>query len=260
MVTAAYSLTTPSLKQPLAWSAGLHAALLALLLLSAFTARSGEAWSGGGGGAVTIGLAAGVPGVPLPRPDVVTTSRTVDPTRGLYKSEPRAKKPDTSSRQLPEFERNKPPRYVTRPSRTLEDTTPPPTGAIPYGQGGTPSLPYTHFTMGTGTPGGMSLGGPGGDFATRFPTYVNAVRQRISGNWLQSTIDPAIQFAPRVVLTFQILRDGTVTNFQFTRRSGNASVDASAYRAVLESSPLERLPSEYSGSSVSVEFWFEFRR
>jgi protein TonB len=89
---------------------------------------------------------------------------------------------------------------------------------------------------------------------------VEAVQRRVSGNWLQSTVDPGIQYAPRVVATFDILRDGTVTNVQVTKSSGNGSVDMSAVRAIRESSPLDRLPPEYSGSKVSVEFWFDFKR
>jgi outer membrane biosynthesis protein TonB len=42
--------------------------------------------------------------------------------------------------------------------------------------------------------------------------------------------------------------------------SGNHSVDNSALRAILNSSPMSGLPSNYSGSSVTVEFWFEFHR
>jgi protein TonB len=248
----------PSLKLPLVWSVALHLLLSTFVLLSGFRSAQGEVWSGPGGGAVTIGLAAGLSGVPLPRPEVVSRSRTVDATKGLYQSEPRTKPPDEEGTRLPEFEKSK--RRISHPSKVLEDNTPPPSGAIPYGQGGTPSLPYTQFNMGTGTPGGMGFGGPGGDFGKRFPWYVEAVRKRISGNWLQSTVDPAIRFAPRVVVIFQILRDGTAANVQLTRGSGNASVDTSAIRAVRDSSPFERLPSEYSGGNVSVEFWFEFRR
>jgi TonB family protein len=62
------------------------------------------------------------------------------------------------------------------------------------------------------------------------------------------------------MFTFQILRDGTVTNIQMTTSSGNRSVDDSARRAILNSSPASPLPSNYSGSIVTVEFWFEFRR
>ena len=64
----------------------------------------------------------------------------------------------------------------------------------------------------------MSFNGVGGgDFGSRFSWYVEAVQRRISGNWLQSTVDPSVSAAPRVVVTFTILRDGTVTNIQITQ-------------------------------------------
>jgi protein TonB len=100
----------------------------------------------------------------------------------------------------------------------------------------------------------------GGDFGSRFSWYVEAVQRRVSSNWLQSTVDPSVSAAPRVVVVFTILRDGTVTNIQLTQRSNNYSVDTSAVRAVKDSSPLQALPPAYSGSSVNVEFWFDFRR
>lgn len=261
MAAAAHSLPEPSLKRFLLVSAALHGLLIGWTIFSALYIPRGNAWSGTGGSATTIGLVSGLPGVPLPRTEMTTTSRTVDATKGLYKAEPPPKtKPDNSGTQLPEFEKNKPPRHVTRPSRTLEDTTPPPSNAVPFGQGGAPAIPYTQFNMGTGTQGGIGMGGPGGDFGARYPWYVEAVRRRVSTNWLQSTVDPSIRFAPRVVVVFQILRDGAAANIQITHSSGNSSVDTSAIRAVRDSSPLERLPSDYSGGFVSVEFWFEFHR
>jgi TonB family protein len=63
-----------------------------------------------------------------------------------------------------------------------------------------------------------------------------------------------------VYVTFQILRNGQIANAQLTNSSGVASLDRSALRAVFDSSPMPPLPTEYAGSSVSVEFWFDFRR
>jgi protein TonB len=103
-------------------------------------------------------------------------------------------------------------------------------------------------------------GTAGGDFGSRFSWYVEAVQRRISGNWLQSSVDPSVGTAPRVVVTFTIMRDGTVTNAQITHSSNNYSVDNSALRAVRDSSPLDRLPGGYTGPSVNVEFWFDFHR
>jgi TonB family protein len=247
---------------PLVLSAVFHCALLSSLILSPLFNNSGTGWgSQGGGGAVTVGLVGSLSGVPLPRPETVTTNRVVDTSQGLYKAEPKPKAPDTAVEKVPEFKKEKQPHYVTRPSRTLEDTTPTPQNAVPYGQGGAPSVPYSQFTMAGATQGALEFGGPsGGDFLGRFPTYVDAVRNRISSNWLQSTVDPSVRWAPRVVFTFQILRDGSIVNVQELQSSGNASVDNSALRAIQSSNPLARLPSEYSGSSVTVEFWFDFRR
>ena len=262
-----YSPTHPgaeNLKKPLVWSLGFHMVLFGSLGVSTLLSHRGENWGGAGGdNAVTVGLVAKLPGIMLPRPEAVTTSRVVDETKGLYKSEPPPKPqeiaPDTKA--IPEFKKEKTPHYITHPSRVLEDPTPPPPNAVPYGQGGSPALPYSNFTVGGATQGGMGFSGPGGgDFTGRFPAYVDAVRNRISSNWLQSTVDPSVRWAPRSMYTFQILRDGTVTNVQMTTSSGNRSVDNSALRAILNSSPVSPLPSNYSGNIVTVEFWFEFRR
>jgi protein TonB len=89
---------------------------------------------------------------------------------------------------------------------------------------------------------------------------VEAVQRRVSGNWLQASVDPGIQFAPRAVVEFQIMRDGKISNIQITKSSGNSSVDTSIVRAVQGSSQVQPLPNEYSGRYVNVEFWFDFKR
>ena len=154
-----------NLKKPLVWSLGLHIFLFSSLGVSTFFSHRGDSWGGlGGDNAVTVGLVGKLPGITLPRPDAVTTSRVVDETKGLYKSEPPPKvkeiAPDTKT--IPEFKKEKAPHYITRPSRVLEDTTPPPTNAVPYGGGGAPALPYSQFTVGGATQGGMGFSGPGG--------------------------------------------------------------------------------------------------
>ena len=256
-------LGTPELGlgRPLAVSAGMHAGLAALAVFSVFFGPRGNAWSGPGEGAVSITAVGSLPGVPLPRPAVVTESRVADPTKGLYKSEPPPKPDKTDAQKLTEFEKEKklPP---SKKSKLLEDKSEPPPNAVPYGQTGTPSLPYTQFSMSNGSSGGMGVQAPGGggDFGTRYSWYVEAVQRRISGNWLQSTVDPSIRFAPRVVVQFQIFRDGSARNVQIMQSSDNTSVDRSALRAVQDSMPFQPLPGDYAGSYVSVEFWFEFRR
>lgn len=252
-----------NLKAPLSLAIGLHAALIGFMVFSGIYTHSGENW-GSSGGSITVGVVGNVPAIPLPHPDVSTQSRVVDESKGLYKAEPpKIAPPPPDALPIPKFKALKPPpKYVTRPSKILENPTPPPPNAVPYGGGGAPNIPTTSFAMGSGTAqGGLSFNGVGGgDFGSRFSWYVEAVQRRISSNWLQSTVDPSVSTAPRVIVTFTILRNGGVTNVQITRSSNNYSVDTSAVRAVKESSPLQALPPGYSGSNVNVEFWFDFHR
>jgi periplasmic protein TonB len=251
----------PSLKTWLIFAVVLHAGLLTLLAFSQYYSNRGDSW-GGPGGAISVGLVGSVPGVPMPRPEVETENRVVDESKGLYKSEPEPKvQPPPDATPIQKFERNKPPKYNTRPSKVLENSTRPPENAVPYGGGGAPTVPYTSLSLGAGTQGGLGFSGVGGgNFGARYSWYVEAVQRRISGSWLQASVDPGIRFAPRVVATFDILRDGTVTNIQIAKSSGNSSVDTSAVRAIRDSSPLQALPNDYSGSRVGVEFWFDFKR
>jgi periplasmic protein TonB len=264
MATIAATRPGQELKPFVFASVGLHVAILAYCVVAgwwAYTHR-GENW-GGPGGSVSVGLVGSVPAIPLPRPEVETPNRVVDNSKGLFKSEPQpAPKPPPDAVPIPRFEKNKPPKIISRPSKVLENPTPPPPNAVPYGGGGTPTIPVTSFAMGAGnTQAGLAFNGVGGgDFGSRFSWYVQAVQRRISSNWLQSTIDPSVGYAPRVVVTFTILRDGTITNVQITQRSNDYSVDNSAVRAVNASSPLDRLPGAYSGSSVNVQFYFDYHR
>ncbi len=252
----------PSLKATLAWSAVFHAALAGTMLASAFLSNRGDNWGGTGGGSVEVGIVGSMPGIPLPKPATITESRVVDESGGLYKAEPKPKEipPPPDAQSLPAFDKNKPTPVPSHPSKVLEDKTPTPSNAVPYGGGGPPTLPYSQFTVKGSTQGGMDFTGAGGDFGSRYPWFVEAVRNRISSNWLQSMVDPSVSFAPRAVVSFQILRDGSIVNVQIVQHSGNTSVDNSAVRAILASSPVNRLPNDYSGSNVNVEFWFEFRR
>lgn len=210
-----------------------------------------------------------IPGVPLPQPDAVSTSRVADESKALYKAEPKPKvvpPPDTAIR-IPKFEREQAEKYKSRKSRLLEDKTVTPDNAVPGPETGVAAVPYSQaqtpgaFTVSGATQGAVSMAGVGsGDFGSRYPYFAEAVRNRISSNWIQSMVDPSIRTAPRAVLTFQILRDGTITNIQLVQSSGIASVDTCAKRAVLASSPVMKLPNDYYGSALNVQFYFDFRR
>ncbi len=258
------ALTTRSerLSGTLALSLVLHGALAGLAIgQTRLGLHLGQGWGKdwGPGRALRVNAVSSLPGIPLPAPLVSTSSTVATESPGLYKNEPVVKPPEPArAEEVPKFQHTAPPEKVERVNKRIQkEIAEVPENAVPFGQGGKPSMSSSPMVNAAGE-GGLNFGE--GNFGERYGWYVSAVRSRISGNWLVSTISPNILTAPRVYLSFDILRDGTVTNVRVTQSSGIPEIDRSALRAVLASNPLGQLPPDYSGSKVSVDFYFDFRR
>ncbi|MBZ5565523.1 MAG: TonB family protein [Acidobacteriia bacterium] len=252
-----------NLRAGLLFSILFHALLFVLAISYAtFGLRFGHGWGArwGEGKATQIGAVASLPGVPLPAPMLQTRNTVVTQNPGLHQSEPEPKEePKPEAVQIPKFKEAVKPEKAERINTRIQKEKPiPPANAIPYGQGGQPTMSYTQVVNSAGT-GGLSFG-QGGAFGERYGWYVASVRSRISSNWLLTMISPNIVRAPRVYVDFEILRDGTVTHVELKQSSGTPEVDRSALRAILASSPLPPLPPDYSGNSVDVEFYFDLHR
>ncbi len=224
--------------------------------------RMGKGWgqSVNTGSAVHVNAVASLPGVPLPQPAITTLNTVAVQNPGLYKELPTPKPPPSpDAEKIPKFKDavKIPPKKVIANPRIQKEHVPPPPNAIPFGQGGPPTMSYSSVSTASGE-AGIAIGQQ--DFGERFGWYVQAVRNRVSGNWLLSTISPSLLNAPRVYVDFDINRDGSISNAKVTQSSGIPEVDRSALRAVLASSPLAPLPPDYSGGKVSVEFYFDLKR
>jgi protein TonB len=217
----------------------------------------GKSWDTSG--AVHATAVSSLPGIPLPTPVQATLNNVATEDPGLYKREPEPPPPpDPQAQEIPKFKEDLKPEKMERVNKRMPKMEiPPPSNAIPTGNQGMPAMTTGQFSNAAGD---GSLNVTSGDFGQRYGWYVSAVRSRISTNWLLSTISPNILTAPRVYLTFDILRDGTIENAQITQSSGIAEIDRSALRAVLASNPLGALPPDFSGSKVSVNFFFDFHR
>jgi TonB family protein len=245
-----------------AYSVVLHGLLAGAIAASIIFHWRGNAWGDVGGasqGAVEVKLTGSV-GIPMPQPPVIDDSKTFDPTNSLYKEQPlpKAPEPPKEVEKIPKFEKEKPPKPIEHPSKRFENKTPPPENAIP-GNGGQPKLPTGYSpTSGASSPGIAVSPQAGGDFAGRYPAYVEAIRRRIAQNWLQSTIDPAARASRTIhaVATFTIMRDGSVKDIRISESSHNSSFDNSGLRALYDSNPMPPLPADYNGSYVSVTFDF----
>jgi periplasmic protein TonB len=259
MYTAAANSQNVSFKPYLTVSTILHAALILLLSLSAyFHWARGSQWTSAGGGGENVNVKlVGSEGIPMPRPKVAE-SQVVDPTKSLYQPEEAPKIPDpTPSEKIPEFKHEKP-LPPSHKSKVFEKPTPPPPNAVP-GHGGAPAIP-TGVNENPGSSSGLAVKGQGGgDFASRYGWYIESVKRRIQTNWLQNTIDPAVRagHTAKSTVQFTITRDGTVKDITISQPSGNLSMDNSGLRAIMASNPMPALPTDYSGSYVTVLFDFD---
>ena len=246
----------------LAWSTALHIAVAGAIVAYTVIAPSsgGGSWGAGGGGeAMGVTL---VSTVPLPANPAPAENVLANESKGVTKSQPQPqeeKLPDAIP--IPEQETKKKPKPTV--SETHRKTVPQPVeeanNVVPFGQGGPVSGPYGTFSAG-GAKGGFGFTGGGGDFGTRYSWYVRVVQQKVSENWLKYEVDPRIQDAQRVYVTFDITRDGRPTNVQVEQSSGVPSLDQSATRALQRIDTFGPLPPDYSGNRVSVEFWFDYKR
>jgi protein TonB len=107
--------------------------------------------------------------------------------------------------------------------------------------------------------GGVGVG-VGSPFGNRFGNYVMILRQRVAEKWHTGDVDPRIKTAPPAIVTFDLMRDGSVRGVRIAQSSGNQVLDYSAQRAIYDASPFPPLPAQYERNSATIEFWFELRR
>ena len=197
--------------------------------------------------------------VPLPASQVQTDNVLANESKGITKSLPKAADLELEAIPIPDKDVKKKKDKETSSKQQKAPPVEESSNVIPYGQGGPVSGPYGTFSAG-GAKGGFGFSGGGGDFGSRYSWYVKVVQQKVSENWLKYEIDPRISDAQRVYLTFDITRAGQPSNVQVEQSSGVPSLDQSAVRAIQRIDTFGPLPPDYSGSKVSVEFWFDFKR
>ncbi|MGH9357822.1 MAG: energy transducer TonB [Terriglobia bacterium] len=233
----------------------------------------GNRWDAGS--AIHVNMVSSLPGVPLPKPMVQTPNTLVTQNPGLYQAQPQPRvMPLPDAIKIPKFKNLQKPLPLVRtkqpspveltPERRLlvnkriqQQPPPTPANAIPAAAAGSPAMSYGQIVNNSGN-GAVLF--KGGDFGQLYGWYIEAVKNRISSNWLLSIISPNILSARRVYVEFDILRDGSISGVRLTQSSGIAEVDRSALRAVYASSPLPALPASYNGQNVHVDFYFDFHR
>jgi protein TonB len=244
----------------LLWSAGFHVAVTAAVLLYTTFASSnrGEGWGAGGGGEA-IGATL-VSTVPLPSNPTTATNVVANESKGVTQSQPKPVEKEPDAIEIQGKNAKIKPKKVPTPTKEQPKFEPAEeTNQVAFGEGGPVSGPYGNFAAG-GAKGGFGVTGGGGDFGTKYAWYVRVIQQKVSDNWLRYEVDPKITTAQRVYITFDVARDGHPLNVQVEQSSGVPALDISATRALQRIDTFGPLPPDYSGSKISVEFWFDYSK
>lgn len=89
-----------------------------------------------------------------------------------------------------------------------------------------------------------------------FGWYQSSVSRALYSTWLRPLL-AGLREPLRVLISFDIQKNGSVTGLRVVESSGVPVLDRSALRAVADASPLPRLPPAWRGSSMTAAYMFE---
>lgn len=128
----------------------------------------------------------------------------------------------------------------------------------PTGGGGSSGSRLSRGSSGSGVSGNPGGGGgaPGIDSVREpdFGPYMRELQRRIKMNW----DPPKGNESKRVVLLFKIARDGRLLSARVFKSSSVPSADKAALNAVELTAPFKPLPAGFRGSSIDIQFTFDY--
>jgi TonB family protein len=262
MIRHADILDSPdSLRGPFMGAITLHVSIAAALVLYGWLGRPGESFGdrNPSGGAVGVEM---VDHIPLPHegmqnPVANESQSQVPQTAEKQKTQEKVEKPPPDAIKL----RNK----KAKPEKPAEKTAIR-HNFVPYdklepNQLTTRVAPQVSNPMFSAQPGSGQVGtGPHATLGTRFAGYEAQIQSIVARNWRTGDVDAHIQTAPKVIASFELMRDGSIRNVTILQASGIPALDTSVKRAILDSNPLPPLPTGFEKDSAKVEFTFELKR
>lgn len=229
------------LRRAYIYSAGLHFAALALLLLLAQLP------------AQQSGITRRYQPVRLVAPPGIPGSSARSSPSEQTKSETLAQKPQTEERKVAEkTDKAKPiAKSESAPTATRKTTGKESPADKQQAQQQTGSS--TVSGTGTGGAGGSSLQLDGANFP--YPYYLSNIQIKILSNF-KPTISAKEVKELKAVVYFTIDKSGKISNVKLEEKSGHFLFDQEAQRAVLRSNPLPALPPAFGSDRLGVHFEF----
>lgn len=87
-----------------------------------------------------------------------------------------------------------------------------------------------------------------------FKDYMPKMQNQIKSNWNP----PKSEKPSKVILNYEIKKDGTLGEIKVSTSSGDAKADEMAIEALKKSAPFEPLPKGFAGDKIDVQFTFDY--
>lgn len=84
--------------------------------------------------------------------------------------------------------------------------------------------------------------------------YMDKMQKKIKQNWQTDFCTSGA----KVVVSYSILKNGSVSNIKIIESSGNSELDSSAINALKQSSPFIALPRQLRKEKDSIDLIFDF--
>jgi TonB family protein len=205
-----------------------------------------------GGSAYSVGITKSIP-IPqreAPPNPVANDSQSTVRTAPAKQETEKPPIPDKTAVEIPD--KAKPKKPDEKPRNQQKYMTPAPQNQIYSQSRQAVSNPMYGGPAGSGQVG-VGPNTPLGD--NRLGWYAELIRQRLTQNWQSGGLGGG---AP-VIVSFTIMRDGSIRDPKVFQSSGNPTIDNTALRAVYSSNPLPPLPPQVTGSTLPAQYTFQIR-
>jgi TonB family protein len=95
---------------------------------------------------------------------------------------------------------------------------------------------------------------------SRCGAYAEQIIRLVGQHWNTGDVDPRIQNAPMVIATFDLARNGGISNLRLLQSSSIPALNYSVQRAIQDASPFPPMPPCIDKDTAKVEFNFELKR
>ena len=239
---------------------GLVGAIAALAFVNAHF--HGNEWGvNGPQGAIQANLVNSAPSIPLPQITPPTPNVLATQTPSPAPAPPsRETIPITPPDAIPLASHKPKLRPAEKPHEASPQHAQPTNTPNRANYGEAPATNMAHAMNNAATTSNAPVQVQGGDFAARFPWYVDKITRLVSQNWYTYQIDSGTRYGSQVSVTFTIERDGSVsfTSIEIPQPSPSPTLNKTAREAVQRVGNFGPLPEQYTGRNVSVEYTFTY--